>query len=66
MRRKKRYAYHVSYIFERGFDRGHGARAIGSRRSILTHKEIEKMERFLRQENGYSNVVIINIVKIGK
>lgn len=62
--KKFKYCYHVVYNWKKGSDTGCGSSIIKRKDPLNTPEEINSTVNFIKQENSFDALVIINFIRL--
>lgn len=59
---KRRYVYHVYYIYSKNNQTGHGSATIYREDRINTEAEVDSVREYIKKENKLDSVLIANFI----
>lgn len=62
--KKFKYCYHVAYHWKKGSDTGFGTLILKRKDPLNTQEEIASTVNFIKQENSFENVLILNFIRL--
>lgn len=62
--KKFKYCYHVAYNWKKGSDTGFGTSIIKRKDPLNTPEEINSTVNFIKQENSFDALIIINFIRL--
>ena len=60
----KEYRYHVVYDYKKGNERGTGSLTTTTRELVDTSENMKQVGESIRDDYGYDNVVVLNIIPL--